>query len=474
MLPWRYPGGWSVVCPLVNFERTRWWWRQKKRSLFCLDPWWRRVGETRNCSILLSLNYVEESTIDVVLTIMSLTWQRGCRQPFLVAWWKLCRHVARCSLRTNEETNEQLAAWKWKVRRTRWREEKGVEDSYVKAASDSSSSAYEPAVSSFKDSSPHHLHFPFSTLLSPPPLSPLFEHALLLALFDKSVRKRHGQRRPIVWGVLRLGRLASVCWAGWLVSLKKKCILTEKGLLPLNPFPRPTPSCLQERTASIRRATANALRPSYPQQCKHLEDSSRKTKIILRPSYQIWRHCKSPFRRNCSYSLTGNRENVYQRCIYPRNTCTTCAAPLDLSQQDLGIIEPEIYCTRSTAAGHRPLMCIDSCGLKFHSTDELKKHSGGCRHDAYQCAVPTCQKAVRYKTMFSHLRKDHPDLKWNCAQCGNQLWDLESHAYRENHSSYKCHYPECGSMASGIGELRRHQLIHQKKAPRYPCPHCRT
>jgi len=168
-------------------------------------------------------------------------------------------------------------------------------------------------------------------------------------------------------------------------------------------------------------------------------------------------------------------ENI--RLIYTRNTCATCAAPLDRSQEDLGIHEPEIYCTRSTAAGHLPLICIDSCGLKFHSVNELKKHSDIHRHDAYQCAVPTCQQAVRHTTISWHLKQIHQHIKWNCAQCGDPFENpsyLDNHGWVRNHVAYKCQYPECGSTASGIGELRRHQLIHKKKAPRHPCPHCRT
>lgn len=169
--------------------------------------------------------------------------------------------------------------------------------------------------------------------------------------------------------------------------------------------------------------------------------------------------------------------NVFQPVLYTRETCATCDAPLDAAEQLFnfcGVIN--IYCTRSKAASHLPLVCdLEGCGLKFRTLHDLKRHVGITSHKSLCCAIPGCDQRVNVQG-YHHLL-DHGPMKYSCAQCGEVFdvkYSLDFHGEYTMHAAYVCKYPDCGSESTRIADLHRHQLAHKVNVPRHPCPHCRN
>ena len=140
----------------------------------------------------------------------------------------------------------------------------------------------------------------------------------------------------------------------------------------------------------------------------------------------------------------------------------------------LNIKNYDLYCTRTRAADHLPLIC--TCGFKCRDLKELVDHNFGRNHKPFRCAILGCGILLNDSDVFWHYEQCHGNLKYYCAQCGlgfEQHSLLEYHASDSLHVAYVCEYPDCGSEFARIHDLNRHQLTHKIRVPRHPCPHCR-
>jgi general transcription factor IIIA len=167
-------------------------------------------------------------------------------------------------------------------------------------------------------------------------------------------------------------------------------------------------------------------------------------------------------------------------CLYHETACATCASPLDLSEVDLYIKNPNIFCTRSRASGHLPLQCLSGCGLKFSTLKDLRQHSSENGHDVLHCPFPNCESrfsGYASTDLKDHVKIFHGDEKRMCMECGYEHTErtmIDWHGVHRGHSAYVCRYPDCDSTAAQFADLVRHQACHKKDVPRYPCPHCRS
>lgn len=177
-------------------------------------------------------------------------------------------------------------------------------------------------------------------------------------------------------------------------------------------------------------------------------------------------------------TILRSRQCHIHGCLYHETTCATCTAPLDLSEADLYIKDPHIFCTRSRAPNHPPFQCLSDCGLRFNTLKDLDLHSAESGHDVFRCPFPNCVSrfsgdmlaVIRY-----HLKISHGDAKYMCAECGvghEKRTLLDAHGLREGHSAYACQHSGCNSTAAQFADLVRHQACHKKDVPRYPCPRC--
>jgi len=165
--------------------------------------------------------------------------------------------------------------------------------------------------------------------------------------------------------------------------------------------------------------------------------------------------------------------------VYSRTTCASCNAPLDTSEQLFNIENTDVYCTQNRDVHHLPVSC-GKCNRKFPNLKELRAHANQCQDDDYHypfsCAVPGCTLDVKPYLINSHFLEHHPHIEFICVQCNVGFADqeaLDRHGKEKMHAAYKCRYPECGSDATRMADLYRHQLKHKKVVRRYPCPHCR-
>lgn len=172
------------------------------------------------------------------------------------------------------------------------------------------------------------------------------------------------------------------------------------------------------------------------------------------------------------------RPRPTQRLAYLKTTCATCEAPLDITEQSLNIERPNLYCSQTRSADHPPLICQEpGCGKKFVTLQDLRNHfTDWGFHNCLNCNIPGCGELLHRWDVNYHYQKVHADAKIYCAQCGTGFSfaaQLDSHAGEANHLAYTCRVPDCNSEFTRIGELNRHQLVHQPDVPRHPCPHCR-
>jgi general transcription factor IIIA len=168
---------------------------------------------------------------------------------------------------------------------------------------------------------------------------------------------------------------------------------------------------------------------------------------------------------------SSTNDHSFQRAVYPGSTCATCQAPLDTSEQLLNIVDPDLRCTRDRS--HLSIECA-YCKKHFVGPKQLREHSGW--HPTLQCIIQGCEKRLHHLDVSKHFRRDHPEIKHQCSQCGLQFdyqSQLDQHGEQTMHAAYVCHYPDCGSESCRMGDLNRHQLIHKKDVLRYPCRHCR-
>jgi len=167
-----------------------------------------------------------------------------------------------------------------------------------------------------------------------------------------------------------------------------------------------------------------------------------------------------------------------QRVVYIKNTCASCNAPLDNSEELLNIEDANLYCSRNSSANHLPVSC-GKCDEKFPSLKQLKQHIAGVHYWAnitFRCAVQGCTTRFTIHSVNDHFENHHPEVKYRCAQCHSDFErqkNLDQHGEETMHAAYKCRYPGCASESTRIGDLHRHQLKHKQKVPRHPCPHCR-
>ncbi|KAH9224628.1 hypothetical protein DL95DRAFT_473217, partial [Leptodontidium sp. 2 PMI_412] len=167
-----------------------------------------------------------------------------------------------------------------------------------------------------------------------------------------------------------------------------------------------------------------------------------------------------------------------QKLAYLKITCATCEAPLDITEQLLNIERPNLYCSQNRSADHLPLLCqVPDCGKKFATLSDLRMHFDYyVWHKCLNCNFPGCGELLNSGGVHEHYKMVHADAMIYCAQCGtgfSSAAQLDSHAGEANHLAYTCRVPDCNSEFTRIGELNRHQLVHQPDVPRHPCPHCR-
>jgi len=175
-----------------------------------------------------------------------------------------------------------------------------------------------------------------------------------------------------------------------------------------------------------------------------------------------------------------NKIRVFNlRCVYPKSTCASCDASLNCPDKSLDVLD--LYCTQSRTADHLPIAC-QQCGNKFPDIEALKGHCISAWHKCFKCAVSGCNHKVvpgsqsTWGGESSHFASYHPEIKYGCAQCGSRYDThdlLAEHALQSIHTAYICRFPECGSGATRLTDLLRHQLTHRVNVPRHPCPHCR-
>jgi len=137
----------------------------------------------------------------------------------------------------------------------------------------------------------------------------------------------------------------------------------------------------------------------------------------------------------------------------------------------MNLVDLDLRCTRDRS--HICVGCAE-CKKYFVGSKQLKQHSTS--HLMLQCAVPGCVTRLSLLEITPHFQSCHSEIKTRCAQCGLQFsghFQLDQHGEQTMHAAYVCHYPDCGSESSRIGDLHRHQLAHKKDVPRYPCLHCR-
>jgi DNA-directed RNA polymerase subunit RPC12/RpoP len=169
----------------------------------------------------------------------------------------------------------------------------------------------------------------------------------------------------------------------------------------------------------------------------------------------------------------GANEYSFRRAFYPDSACVTCGAPLDISEQLLNIENPDTRCTHDSS--HLSVKCGETyCGETYSGLAEMRKFCWW--HRNIRCSVPGCKQRLKIEEITPHYQSYHPEIKYRCSQCGLQFSSqnqLDQHGEQTMHTAYVCHYPDCGSESSRIGDLHRHQLTHQKDVLRYPCRHCR-
>ncbi|KAH7336261.1 hypothetical protein BKA65DRAFT_506006 [Rhexocercosporidium sp. MPI-PUGE-AT-0058] len=171
-----------------------------------------------------------------------------------------------------------------------------------------------------------------------------------------------------------------------------------------------------------------------------------------------------------------------QRLVYPKTTCATCEAPLDVTEQSLNIELPNLYCSQTRSTDHLPLLCQGPrCGEKFATLQDLKihfhtYHPNTQYHTSFNCSFPECGQPLRMWQVQYHFQTFHADARIYCSQCGIAFVSaaqLDTHASEAHHAAYVCRFSDCDSEFTRVGELNRHQLVHQSSAPRHSCPHCR-
>ncbi|PQE32935.1 amp-binding enzyme protein [Rutstroemia sp. NJR-2017a WRK4] len=181
-----------------------------------------------------------------------------------------------------------------------------------------------------------------------------------------------------------------------------------------------------------------------------------------------------------THNILKSRQFEIHGCLYHETTCATCAAPLDLSEEDIYIKDPYIFCTRSKAANHLPFQCLPGCGLKFKTLKELRLHSAESGHNVFRCPFSNCASTfsgLAFNQVQDHVKTSHGDAEYMCAECGDECGSrprLNTHGECKMHSAYTCRYPDCDSTAAQFGDLLRHQACHKEDVPRYPCPRCPT
>jgi general transcription factor IIIA len=167
--------------------------------------------------------------------------------------------------------------------------------------------------------------------------------------------------------------------------------------------------------------------------------------------------------------------SLSQRLIYVATTCASCNAPLDNSEQLLGIENPEVYCSQTRNLNHLPVSCA-SCSKRFTGLKALKAHANCFHHSSFCCGIEGCAMMLVPYGVGWHFKYKHHDIKYHCAECGASFDNqaiLDRHGEETMHAAYVCRFPECGSESTRIGDLHRHQLKHKRIVLRHSCPHCR-
>ncbi|KUJ23274.1 uncharacterized protein LY89DRAFT_177754 [Mollisia scopiformis] len=171
--------------------------------------------------------------------------------------------------------------------------------------------------------------------------------------------------------------------------------------------------------------------------------------------------------------------STFPRVVYLQNTCASCDAPLDTSEQDLNFVHPTIFCTLNQTTDHLPLACgSEACGQKIPDLQGLKQHCHAAKHESFKCGVSTCQQTLSGDrwSLEKHFQH-HPEVKFRCNKCQigfDTPTKLDQHCSSSNHAGYHCPYPNCNSECGQSRDLQKHQLIHKKTTARYPCNHCRA
>lgn len=161
---------------------------------------------------------------------------------------------------------------------------------------------------------------------------------------------------------------------------------------------------------------------------------------------------------------------------YPKSTCATCEAPLDVRELALYLENPQLHCTRSKAPDHLPLRCLQKdCTLKFADLLALKDHSKISAHASVLCGVPGCATALCTLNVRDHYHTHHKGLEYRCAECNEGYPSqnhLSNHGSTNEHNAFTCEYSGCDAVSRTINDIRRHELKHRKNVPRYPCTRC--